>query len=59
MMFAGNLTGKTQTMPLAIMTAMERDLGEALALSVWLLAGAVLILISLGLATKRRWTGHL
>ena len=41
------------------MTAMESDLGEALALSVWLLAGAVLILISLGLATKRRWTGHL
>ncbi len=59
MMFAGNLTGKTQTMPLAIMTAMESDLGEALALSVWLLAGAVLILIILGLATKRRWAGHL
>ena len=59
MMFAGNLTGKTQTMPLAIMTAMERDLGEALALSVLLLAGAVLVLVALGLATRRRWSGHL
>ena len=59
MMFAGNLTGKTQTMPLAIMTAMESDLGEALALSVLLLAGAVMVLVVLGLATRRRWTGHL
>ncbi|PKB65416.1 MAG: molybdenum ABC transporter permease subunit [SAR202 cluster bacterium Io17-Chloro-G2] len=59
MMFAGNLTGKTQTMPLAIMTAMEGSLGEALALSVLLLAGAVLVLVSLGMATRRRWTGHL
>ena len=59
MMFAGNLTGKTQTMPLAIMTAMESNLGEALALSVLLLAGAVLVLVTLGLATRRRWTGHL
>ena len=59
MMFAGNLTGKTQTMPLAIMTAMESDLGEALALSVLLLGGAVLVLAALGIATRRRWTGHL
>ena len=59
MMFAGNLTGKTQTMPLAIMTAMESNLGEALALAVLLMAGAVLVLVALGLATRRRWTGHL
>ena len=54
-MFAGNLMGKTQTMPLAIMTAMETDLDTALALSVLLLFGAVTILAGLGFATRRRW----
>ena len=54
-MFAGNLMGKTQTMPLAIMTAMESSLDTALALSVLLLAGSVTILVGLGLATRRRW----
>jgi molybdate transport system permease protein len=39
-MFAGNLLGHTQTMPLAIYTAMESDLTAALALS------AVLVLFS-------------
>ncbi len=58
MMFAGNLTGKTQTMPLAIMTAMETSLDSALALSVMLLAGSVLILALLGLFTRRRWQGR-
>ena len=38
-MFAGNLQGRTQTMPLAIYLAMESDLPAALALS------AVLILV--------------
>lgn len=33
-MFAGNFIGRTQTMPLAIYVAMERDLNAALALSV-------------------------
>jgi len=55
MMFAGNLTGETQTMPLAIMTAMETSLDSALALSVMLLAGSVLVLLGLGLFTRRRW----
>lgn len=43
-LFAGNLPGRTQTMPLAILTAMERDLGAALALTVLLvlLSAAVL-----------------
>ena len=59
MMFAGNLTGKTQTMPLAIMTAMETSLDEALALSVLLVAGSVFLLTVLGLATRRQWQGHL
>ncbi|MFQ5860597.1 MAG: ABC transporter permease [Dehalococcoidia bacterium] len=48
-MFAGNLTGRTQTMPLAILTAMERDLGESLALSVLLALLAMGILLALAL----------
>ena len=55
MMFAGNLTGETQTMPLAIMSAMETSLEGALALSVVLLAAAILVLALLGLLTRRRW----
>ena len=54
MMFAGNLTGRTQTMPLAIMTAMESSLGTALALSVLLLAMSVLALTLLSLLLRRR-----
>ena len=56
-MFAGNLTGKTQTMPLAIMTALESSLDTALALSVLLLIGAVLVLAALGLLSRRQWKG--
>ncbi len=58
MMFAGNLTGQTQTMPLAIMTAMDSSLDNALALSVMLLAASVLVLVLLGLLTRRRWQGR-
>ena len=57
-MFAGNLMGETQTMPLAIMTAMETSLDTALALSVLLLVGSVAVLGVLGAATRRRWTGR-
>jgi molybdate transport system permease protein len=39
-MFAGNFVGKTQTMPLAIYVAMERDLGAALVLA------GILVLVS-------------
>ena len=59
LMFAGNLTGRTQTMPLAIMTAMESDLGAALALSVMLLLGSILVLVVLGLFTRPTWQGRL
>ena len=52
-MFAGNLTGRTQTMPLAIITAMESSLGAALALSVLLLVASMLVLVALGLLTSR------
>ena len=54
-MFAGNLTGKTQTMPLAIMTAMESSLDKALALSVLLLAVTVTLLVTLGIVARRQW----
>lgn len=52
-MFAGNLTGKTQTMPLAIMSALETSLDTAVALSVMLLVGALLVLGALTLLTRR------
>ncbi|GIS96135.1 MAG: hypothetical protein CM1200mP22_33720 [Dehalococcoidia bacterium] len=55
MMFAGNLTGETQTMPLAIMSAMESNLDSALAMSVLLLAGSIIVLIIQGQFTRRKW----
>lgn len=58
MMFAGNLMGETQTMPLAIMTAMETDLDSALALSALLLAVSALALAALTVAARRRWSGR-
>jgi len=42
-MFAGSFQGRTQTMPLAIYTALEGDLDAALALS------AILVVVSFGL----------
>ena len=49
--FAGNIPGRTQTLPLAVFVAMETDQEAALAMSV------VLILISLGvlLTMRERW----
>jgi molybdate transport system permease protein len=43
-LFAGNLVGKTQTMPLAIYLGLERSLGVALALSVLLVLVSILLL---------------
>lgn len=43
-LFAGNLEGRTQTMPLAIYLGLERSLGVALALSVMLLAVSLALL---------------
>ena len=61
MMFAGNLMGETQTMPLAIMTAMETDRGldSALALSALLLVVSVVALGALTVTSRRRWSGRL
>lgn len=49
--FAGNIPGKTQTLPLAVFVAMETDQEAALAMSL------VLILVSLGvlLTMRDRW----
>lgn len=45
--FAGNLEGSTQTMPLAVYTALESDRDSAIALSIMLIVVAVAILVSL------------
>lgn len=47
LLFAGNLPGRTQTVPLAIYTALESDLRVALALSLVLGAAAVVLLFGL------------
>lgn len=47
LLFAGNLSGTTQTVPLAIYTALESDVRAALALSLVLAAVAVLLLFVL------------
>jgi molybdate transport system permease protein len=44
MLFAGNLEGVTQTMPLAIYLGFESNLGVAIALSVMLIAFSVVVL---------------
>jgi molybdate transport system permease protein len=44
LLFAGNLEGKTQTMPLAIYVGFEQGLGVALVLSVLLLAVSFVLL---------------
>ncbi|HEX6272526.1 MAG TPA: ABC transporter permease [Polyangiaceae bacterium] len=46
LMFAGNLTGKTQTLPLAIYTALESDVRAAQALSLVLVAVAFVLLVA-------------
>ena len=53
LMFAGNLTGRTQTMSLAVYTAMESDLRAAQALAVVLVAVAFALLAVLRLAAAR------
>lgn len=45
--FAGNLEGNTQTMPLAVYSALESDRDSAIALSIMLIVVAVAILVSL------------
>ena len=47
LLFAGNLPGVTQTMPLAIYAALESDVGVAVALALVLAGAAVLLLLCL------------
>jgi molybdate transport system permease protein len=55
MMFAGNFPGRTQTLTLAVMTAIESDLETAVAISVVSLALALLALLS-AKALAHRWS---
>lgn len=50
LLFAGNLTGRTQTMPLAILTALESDVRLAVVFSLVLAAMGTLVLVGLRLA---------
>ena len=52
LMFAGNLPGRTQTLPLAIYTALESDLDAARSLSI------VLVVVALGLLIALRGTAR-
>jgi len=51
--FAGNYPGTTQTMPIAVYLALERDPDSAAVLSLVLLAVSIVILVSL----RDRWIG--
>ena len=53
MLFAGNLPGLTQTMPLAVYLGFEQGLDRALALSVVLIAMAVAVLVAVRLLGRR------
>ena len=53
--FAGNLPGRTQTMPLAVYVALQSDLDSAVALSVLLVATSFALLAALRFASTRRW----
>ena len=52
--FAGNLPGRTQTMPLAVYVAMQTDLEAAIALAVLLVAAAFALLFGLRAAGAPR-----
>ena len=49
--FAGNLPGRTQTMPLAVFVALEQDRDTAIALSLVLIAVSLAVLVAL----RNRW----
>jgi molybdate transport system permease protein len=56
--FAGNLPGRTQTMPLAVYLAMQTDLDAALALSFLLVLVALALLIGLRSFSGAWWLGR-
>ncbi len=52
--FAGNLPGRTQTMPLAVFLALESDRGAAIAISLVLMVVSVAVIVPL---RDRWWAG--
>lgn len=58
LVFAGNLAGSTQTLPIAIYTAMEGDLGPARAMALALLGIALLLFVVLRSAQAERLLGR-
>ena len=54
-MFAGNLPGRTQTMPLAILSALESDLDSALALAAVLVVISLVVLVIVRFGLRARW----
>ncbi len=52
--FAGNLPGSTQTLPLAIFTALQSNFDVAVAISALLLAVAFILLLLVGLINRRQ-----
>jgi molybdate transport system permease protein len=56
LMFAGNFAGRTQTMSLAVMAALETDLSAALALAV-LMVGMAAVVLLLSRLLASRWLG--
>ncbi|MBV1892483.1 MAG: ABC transporter permease [Ilumatobacteraceae bacterium] len=52
--FAGNLQGRTQTLPLAVFVGLESDRGAAIAISLVLVAISMLVLVGL----RDRWWGQ-
>lgn len=51
--FAGNLQGVTQTMPLAIYSALERDLDAAVALSIMVLGFSFVVILTARFLTRK------
>jgi molybdate transport system permease protein len=49
--FAGNLAGRTQTLPLAVFVALERDRGVAVAISLLMVLVSLAVLVAL----RERW----
>jgi molybdate transport system permease protein len=52
-LFAGNFEGRTQTMPLAIYTALESDLNAAIVLSSLLVVASFALLITFKLLSGK------
>jgi molybdate transport system permease protein len=55
-LFAGNLKGVTQTMPLAVYVGFESDMDQAKALAIVLLVTAVVVMVATRIVLGRRMT---